>query len=221
MTIYGDSFETREAMIEACRALNQSGVNQGTSGNISVRVGADFLITPSGVPYEGLTPDLIVRLPLDPTQQAAPGQMKPSTEWPFHRALLVAKPEMQAVVHAHPVHCCALAMNRQSIPACHYMVAAFGGTDVPLAEYALFGSDALSDSVTAAMQERSACLMANHGAVVCGETLEKAMWRMGELEALAKSYIASLSIGTPHILSDAEMAEVLEAFAGYGPARES
>jgi len=220
MTGYTDSFDTREAIIEACLDLDRSGVNQGTSGNISVRVGTDFLVTPSGVPYRDMTPDMMVRMPIT-GGTVPPGQMKPSTEWHFHRALLAAKPDMHAVVHAHPVHCSALAMNRQSIPACHYMVAAFGGTDVPLADYALFGTDALSQNVVRAMTDRSACLMANHGAVVCGDTLDKAMWRMVELETLAKSYIASLGIGTPHILSDAEMAEVLEAFAGYGPGREA
>ena len=220
MTQYSDSFETREAIIEACLDLNRSGVNQGTSGNVSVRVEDDFLITPSGVPYRDMTPDLIVRLPLRGADIRS-GQMKPSTEWPFHRALMHAKPEMNAVVHAHPVHCCALAMNRRTIPACHYMVAAFGGTDVPLADYALFGTEALSHNVTQAMVERSACLMANHGAVVCGDTLETAMWRMVELEALAKGYVTSLSIGEPHLLSDADMAEVLNAFAGYGPKRDS
>ncbi|KUP92679.1 class II aldolase/adducin family protein [Tritonibacter horizontis] len=211
-----DHLETREAIITACLDLNRSGVNQGTSGNISVRIGDRFLVTPSGVPYEQMTPEMIVELPLDGTE-VRPGQMKPSTEWPFHQAILRAKPQMQAVVHAHPVSCSALAMNRLSIPACHYMVAAFGGYDVPLADYALFGSQELSDNVTQAMADRSGCLMANHGAVVCGETLAKAMWRMVELETLARGYVASLSIGTPHILSTAEMDAVLEGFATYGP----
>ncbi|TNJ41564.1 class II aldolase/adducin family protein [Phaeobacter sp. B1627] len=218
MSLSPDSFETREAIIAACLELNRSGVNQGTSGNISVQVDGGFLITPSGVPYAQMTPELIVRLPLDDSPPE-PGQMKPSTEWPFHRAILNAKPEMHAVVHAHPVYCSVLAMSHRPIPACHYMVAAFGGTDVPLADYALFGSQALSDNITRAMADRTGCLMANHGAVVCGETLDKAMWRMRELETLAQAYVASLSIGTPRLLSDAEMAEVLAGFAEYGPGR--
>lgn len=212
---YVDSTELRQAVIDACMQMNAEGINQGSSGNISVRAGGQMLITPSGVAYEQMTPDMLVALPLDGSP-AAPGQMKPSTEWPFHLAILQAKPAVNAVVHAHPVHCSALAMNRQSIPACHYMIAAFGGTDVPLAGYALFGSRQLSDNVIAALQDRSACLMANHGAVCTGESLPRALWRMVELETLAKGYATSLMLGEPHVLSQEEMEEVIAAFADYG-----
>jgi L-fuculose-phosphate aldolase len=123
---------------------------------------------------------------------------------------------MHAVVHAHPVHCTALAINREEIPACHYMVAIFGGNSVPLAGYALFGSQELADNVTEAMKDRNGCLMANHGAVVAGETLEKGLWRLEELEVLARAYILSRTIGTPHILSDDQIGEVLGAVKNYG-----
>lgn len=131
-----------------------------------------MLITPSGVAYDQMRPEM-PGADSAGRQPPPPGQMKPSTEWPFHLAVLQAKPAVNAVVHAHPVHCSALAMNRQSIPACHYMIAAFGGTDVPLADYALFGSRQLSDNIIAALQDRSACLMANHGAVCTGESLPR------------------------------------------------
>lgn len=212
---YLDSKELRQAVIGACLEMNASGINQGTSGNISVRAGDQMLITPSGVPYEKMAPADLVRMPLDGSP-APEGQLKPSTEWPFHMAILRAKPGVNAVVHAHPVYCSALAMNRQAIPACHYMVAAFGGSDVPVADYALFGTRKLSDNITRALQDRSACLMANHGAVTTGESLPRALWRMVELETLAKGYATSLALGGPHILSDAEMAEVIAAFADYG-----
>ncbi|KIC22659.1 class II aldolase/adducin family protein [Leisingera sp. ANG-Vp] len=212
---YQDNTGLRQAVIDACLEMNSAGINQGTSGNISVRAGGHMLITPSGVPYEKMTPEMLVQMPLDGSSPPE-GQLKPSTEWPFHLAILQAKPSVNAVVHAHPVYCSALAMNRQEIPACHYMVAAFGGNDVPVADYALFGSQQLSDSIILALQERSACLMANHGAVSTGESLPRALWRMVELETLAKGYAASLTLGQPHILSEEEMAEVIAAFADYG-----
>lgn len=212
---YQDCLEVRQAVISACLEMNATGINQGTSGNISVRAGGNMLITPSGVPYGNMAPEDLVCLPLDGSP-APDGQLKPSTEWPFHLAILQSKPGVNAVIHAHPVYCSALAMNRRVIPACHYMVAAFGGSDVPVADYALFGSKQLSDNITQALQNRSACLMANHGAVATGESLQRALWRMGELETLAKSYVASLTIGNPHILSQGEMAEVIAAFADYG-----
>lgn len=213
--VYEDSVALRQAVIDACLEMNASGVNQGVSGNISLRVTAGMLITPSGIAYDKMRPEMLVLVPLDGSPLAA-GQMKPSSEWQFHRDILLAKPEAMAVVHAHPVFCTALAMNHQSIPACHYMVAAFGGDDVPVAGYALFGSAELSRQVVAALDGRSACLMANHGAVVTGDTLERALWRMTELETLAKGYVTSLSIGTPKILSSDEMQEVKQAFADYG-----
>ncbi|AHD00733.1 class II aldolase/adducin family protein [Leisingera methylohalidivorans] len=212
---YQDSPELRQAVIDACLEMNATGINQGTSGNISVRTGEMMLITPSGVPYEKMAPKDLVKIPLDAGRWPE-GQLKPSTEWPFHLAILRAKPAVNAVVHAHPVYCSALAINRQPIPACHYMVAAFGGNDVPVADYALFGSQQLSDNITRSLENRSACLMANHGAVATGESLPRALWRLGELETLAKGYATSLTIGEPHILSETEMQEVIAAFADYG-----
>ncbi|PVB61683.1 class II aldolase/adducin family protein [Labrenzia sp. 011] len=212
---YRDTPDLRQAIIDACRDMNRRGINQGTSGNISARADDRMIITPSGVPYDRMTPDMLVSMPLD-GQGAPEGPLPPSTEWQFHLALLRAKPEMNAIVHAHPVHCTALSINREEIPACHYMIALFGGNTVPLAGYALFGSEELADNVVTAMRNRHGCLMANHGAVVGGETLEKGLWRLEELEVLARAYILSRSIGTPHILSDSEIESVLGAVATYG-----
>lgn len=209
-----DTDTLRQSIIDACLEMNQTGINQGTSGNISVRVEGGMLITPSGIDYRYMTKDQLVFLRLD--QAPSPTGPKPSSEWRFHRDILAAKPEVQAVVHAHPVYCTALAMNRMEIPACHYMVAAFGGNTVPVADYALFGTDALSRSVLRTLDKRSGCLMANHGALVTGDSLARAMWRMVELETLAKGYITSLNIGSPTLLTDAEMEEVETAFHSYG-----
>lgn len=212
---YKDTPKLRQAIIDTCKEMNRRGINQGTSGNISVRAGKRMIITPSGVPYDGMTPDMLVSVPLKGKGKVN-GPFPPSTEWQFHQALLREKEDMHAVVHAHPVYCTALSINRMEIPACHYMVAIFGGNTVPLADYALFGSQDLADHVTGAMVARHACLMANHGAVVVGETLEKALWRMEELEVLAQAYIISRTIGKPHILSTGEIDEVLGSVANYG-----
>lgn len=216
---YGDTAETRAAIIDTCRAMNATGINQGTSGNVSVRAGDRMLITPSATDYDAMTPDMIVSLPLDSDRMPARGPA-PSSEWRFHKRLLGDKPRMHAVVHAHPPHCTALAVTRQAIPACHYMIAAFGGNTVPVADYALFGGADLADAVGAAMRNRHGCLMANHGAVVVGETLQKALWRMVELEALARVYTLASGIGEPEILTDAQIDAALAAFAGYGLASD-
>lgn len=206
----------RQSIIDACLRMNARGINQGTSGNISVRTPDGMLITPSGIPYETMTPDMLVELPLDrpPAPDAKP---KPSSEWRFHRSLLRARPDINAVVHAHPPHCTALAIQRQPIPACHYTVAIFGGDDVRLAGYALYGSEELADEVVRAMTGRYGCLMANHGATVVGETLDRAFWRLEELENLSRTYLLSRIGGTPAILGKAEMDEVMVSFSSYGP----
>ena len=203
----------RQAIIDGCLAMNAKGINQGTSGNISVRDRDQMLITPSGIPYDDMTPDMIVSVPLDGVPGDGP---KPSTEWHFHQAILRARPDVGAVVHAHPAHATAVAMQRRGIPACHYMVAAFGGSDVPLAGYARYGTEALSAEVTHALKDRDGCLMANHGATTVGDTLEKALWRMEELEALAQQFLLSQIGGAPVLLSEAEIAEVLDGFKTYG-----
>lgn len=209
-----DTTETRAALIDACLWMNERHLNQGTSGNISARIDGGILITPSGVPYEDLTPDAMVTIPLSGLPSG--DGPKPSSEWPFHQGMHQARPDMPVVLHAHPPYCSVLAVQRRPIPACHYMVAAFGGTDVPLADYALFGSPELCANMARIMADRHGCLMANHGATVLGETIAKARWRLEELETLARTYLFSSIGGQPHILSDAEIAEVLVAFGDYG-----
>jgi L-fuculose-phosphate aldolase len=207
----------RQRIIDLCLQMNRNGLNQGTSGNISARHGDVMLVTPSATPYEDLTPEKIVSMPLDGDGTEWSGPLKPSTEWRFHRDILRERPDAGAVVHAHPIFATTLAMTRRGIPACHYMVAAFGGTDVRCSGYARYGTAALSREALAALEGRTGCLLANHGAITLGDDLDKAMWRMVELETLARQYHHSLQIaGGPVILSDAEIAEVLEGFGSYG-----
>ena len=205
----------REAIVAQCRHMNASGLNQGTSGNISARLGEAMLITPSAVPYDDMTPAMIARVPLDGSNDWE-GPRRPSSEWRFHRDILRARPDANAVVHTHAIHCTALAMARRGIPAAHYMVAAFGGADVRCGRYATFGTQALSDTAVEALEGRNACLLANHGMIAIGPTLDRTMWLAEELETLARQYILSLQIGGPVILSDAQIDETLAAFEGYG-----
>lgn len=214
--------DLRRDLVARLRELNARGLSEGTSGNISVRHGARMLISPSATPYDTLEPEMIASVDLADPAGGYVGPLKPSTEWRFHHALLRERPEAQAVVHAHPPHCTALAIARREIPACHYMIAAFGGPNVRCAGYATFGTQALSDLAVEALRERTACLLANHGMIAIGDSLARAMWRAVELETLARQYILSLAVGNPVILDDAAIAEAMDLFAGYGnPQKES
>ena len=205
----------RQEIIDRCHEMNAKGINQGTSGNISARYGDRMLISPSAIPSDEMEPEMIASLPLEGGGEWE-GPKKPSSEWRFHFALLRERPDANAVVHAHPTYCTTLAMARKGIPACHYMIAAFGGNDVRCAGYATFGTEALSRLAVEAMEDRTACLLANHGMIVIGESLSKAMWRAVELETIARQYYLSLQIDGLVVLSDQAIDETHAGFAGYG-----
>ncbi|MEM7745725.1 MAG: class II aldolase/adducin family protein [Pseudomonadota bacterium] len=206
----------RQQIIDACRDLSARGLIPGTAGNISARVPGGMIITPSGIPYGDLAPEMLALMPLDGTG-AHEGPCNPSSEWRFHHDILAARPEDQAIVHTHSPHATALSMTRQPLPPAHYMIAAFGGADVRCADYALFGTQALSEAALRALDSRTACLLSNHGTITTGETLAKAIWRAEELETLAQQYLLSLSGGGPVLLSEAQIAEAMDAFKSYGP----
>jgi len=203
-------------IVAHARALDAAGLNRGSSGNLSARDGSDMLITPSGVPSSALEPDMLARMPLGPDNGAWEGPLKPSTEWRFHRDLLRARPEFGAVVHTHAPFSTILAIARRPIPAIHYMMAAFGGPEIRVADYACFGTAALSAAVLTAMKGRAGCLMANHGMIVGGPTLARASWLAEELEALAHQYFHVLQIGGGHPLGTDDLAETAKRFASYG-----
>lgn len=211
-----DERALREAIIAKCRWMNASGLNQGTSGNISARYGDAMLITPSATPYDAMEPEMIAAMPLEGDYGAWEGPLKPSTEWRFHLDILRAKPEMGAVVHTHSTYATVLAIARKEIPACHYMMAAFGGMEIRCAPYATFGTAELSRHALAALDGRTGCLLANHGMIATGATLDKAMWLAVELETIAKQYYLSLAIGGPVILREPEIADTVKSFGSYG-----
>ncbi len=202
----------RIALIEAAQSLSSLGLNSGTSGNISIRDGQAMLITPSAIPYNNLKPEMIAQMSLTGAG-AWSGPKRPSSEWRFHLDILNARPEINAIVHTHAPFATALAMARRSIPACHYMVTRFGGGDVRCAPYALFGTAELSTLALAALQDRTACLLANHGLIATGASLAAAMACAVELETLAHQYILSLAIGGPILLSTQEIADAKNQFA--------
>lgn len=206
----------REEIVVRCREMNVAGINQGTSGNISARIGGRMLITPSAVPYERLEPGMIASIALDEADGAWEGPIQPSTEWRFHHALLSGREDAEAVVHAHPTYCTTLAIARKEIPACHYMIAAFGGNNVRCSGYATFGTEELSRLAMEAMTDRTACLLANHGMITIGESLARAMWRAVELETIARQYYLSLLIDGPVLLDDAAVGDTIRGFSRYG-----
>ena len=210
-----DEADLRRAVVDAARSMNALGINQGTSGNISVRCGDGMLITPSATPYEDMGPEDLAAMPLAGAGEWA-GPLKPSTEWRFHRDILRGRADAGAVVHTHATHCTVLAILRRDIPAVHYMIAAFGGNTVRCAPYATFGTAELAALALTALEGRNACLLANHGMIVVGPTLAKAMWLAVELEALAKQYVLSLQTGEPSVLGEVEIAEAMKSFASYG-----
>lgn len=211
--------DLREAIVEACRWLVTSGLVQGTSGNVSVRQGGWMLITPSGLSYERMRPRDVVAVELapGPLQYRAKGANVPSSEWRFHRDIYLARPEVGAVVHTHSPYATAFAICRRPLPAAHYMIAAAGGPTIRVADYATFGTEALSEAALRALEGRTACLLANHGVIATGATLERALWLAQEVEVLARQYAIALQVGTPVILAEDEIGRVVEKFQSYGP----
>jgi L-fuculose-phosphate aldolase len=223
--------DTAARVIDAARAMNERGINSGTSGNVSARVdgvvgghlGEGLVITPSGRPYGSLEPEDLIHLSPDTSWRTVgddrqPG-LRPSSEWRFHLDILAARPDVEAVVHAHPVAATALAVHGRGIGPFHYMVGVAGGHDIRCAPYATFGTAELSANALEAIEGRQACLLAHHGIIAVGSTPDRALAIAVEVEVLAAQYLAALAIGEPPELTGAQMDAVLAKMAspdGYG-----
>lgn len=205
--------ELCQEVVDTCLRMNTLGINQGTSGNVSVRWGDGFLITPSGVPYEETSAEQIVEMGMDGERK---GDILPSSEWRFHLDVYRARPDAGAIVHTHSPFCTTLACLHREIPPFHYMVAVAGGRTIRCAEYATFGTQALADNILKALEGRKACLIANHGMICLHENLKKALALAVEVETLAAQYWRALTLEEPKRLSDAEMDLILEKFKTYG-----
>jgi L-fuculose-phosphate aldolase len=209
--------DLRRHMIDVCRRMNTSGINQGTAGNLSVRAGEGFLITPTSLPYDAMEPEDIVAMYPDGSYA---GRRRPSSEWRFHRDILAARADIDVVLHCHSIYATTLACHHKTIPSFHYMVGLAGGTDIRCAGYATFGTQALSDNAIEALDGRLACLLGQHGQISLGADLEKALWLAIEVETLSRLYVQALTLGDPPILSDAEMERVIRQMRqmSYGQA---
>lgn len=207
--------ELRAGLVRVAQALDRAGFCPSKSGNVSARWRDGLLITPSGLPYAVMQPADIVEIDLDGEVRA--GARRPSSEWPFHTTIYKVRADAQAIVHTHSPMATALSCARKGIPAFHYMIALCGGADVRCADYATFGTQELADNAVKALEERKAVLLANHGVIALGSTLEGAHTIAAEVENLAKQYLAILAAGLkPVILGKAEMRRVAEKFEGYG-----
>lgn len=224
----------REEIVRVCKEMLASGLTRGTSGNVSARFARGMLITPSAVPYAELEPDMLLHVELSGShitpdgylenagRYAEPerpvtgsGALKRTTEWRMHAAILLARPEIGAVLHAHPPFGTALACLRRSIPSFHYMVAIAGGHDIRCADYATFGTPELAAHALSALTDRTACILANHGTVALGSSPTSALALAIEVEALAEQYCHALAAGEPVLLSGEEMQRVRIAFREY------
>jgi len=204
----------RKQIIETAIAFNTSGLSVGTSGNLSVRTPQGYFITPTGIPYIQLKEADIVEMDLK--GNIIHGDLKPSSEWHFHQGIYQAREEINAIVHVHSDYATGIACTRQDIPAFHYMLAKAGGNSIRCAEYATFGSEALSENAVKALEDRRACLLANHGMIILGEDLDSAYKLAEEVENLAKQYCISKQLGEVVLLDDDEMDLNLKKFKTYG-----
>jgi L-fuculose-phosphate aldolase len=204
----------REDLVATARRMSELGLTPGMSGNVSVRSPVGMLITPSGMPYAGLIGDDAVELRMDGSSRS--GQRAPSTEWRLHRDILAARGDVGAIVHTHSLYCTTISTLRRPIPALHYMVVLAGSDEIPCAEYATFGSPELAIAAVRALGSGNACLLANHGMIALGETLDAALRLAAEVETLAAQYWHAAQIGSPHILDRDELLRVRARMAEYG-----
>ncbi len=203
-----------DQLVETVQSFQRLHLGVGTSGNASVRTRAGMLITPTGIAYDQLDESLLVEMQLD--GNIINSELKPSSEWQFHAAIYSEYREVNAIVHVHSPFATAQACTRQAIPAFHYMVARAGGDSIRCAGYATFGTQELSVHAVAALKDRKACLLANHGQISTGSNLTEALNLAEEVEMLARQFIISQQAGQPVLLSAEEMQVNLKKFRDYG-----
>jgi L-fuculose-phosphate aldolase len=206
----------RELIAEVGRRMTADRLVVGTSGNLSIRAGDLLAVTPTGHAYDTLTPDLVCVQRLDGS--AVEGRLAPTSELPIHQ-LIYRHTDAAAVVHTHSTAATAVSTVVDELPTIHYILAVLGGP-IRVAPYATFGSQELADNVLAAIEGRSGVLLANHGAVTYGPTIQVAYDRALYLEWVAEVWLRAHALAppfTPHLLDEAEMAEVYAKLQGaYG-----
>lgn len=209
--------EIRQAVAAASIRSVSENLTRGSSGNMSMRSDDGLFITPSALPANSIRADQIVQMSMEGEWG---GEFKPSSEWRIHRDIYQVRPDAGGVVHVHSPFAVSLSCLHKSIPSFHYMIAVAGGKVIPCADYALFGTADLSEAVLRALgNDLKACLMANHGLVTLGKTLEQAMAIAIEVESLCEQYWRACQIGEPLLLDDEQMDAVIESFKGYSAQR--
>ncbi|MFK0169834.1 class II aldolase/adducin family protein [Streptomyces sp. NPDC090306] len=204
-------------LVATARRTVADGLVVGTSGNVSVRVGDTVLVTPTGVPYDRLTARDLTAVDLDGHQVT--GTLRPTSELPLHLAVY-RNTAAGAVVHTHAVHATAVSTLVPALPDIHYLAGTLGGT-VRVAPYATYGTEELARNALAALEDRTGCLLANHGALTYGDTLDQAYDRTAQLEWMCRVWLAASSVPglTPAVLPADRMAEARDRLRGYGQPR--
>ena len=206
----------QEDLFQSSLILNKQGLNHGATGNLSCRSNNAFIITPSGVNLENLDAKSMVEVGIDGKVIESENNYKPSSEWLFHRDIYASRNDINAIVHTHSVFSSTLSVLGEGIPCFHYMIAVAGGDSIRCSDYALFGTQELSNNIIAAMKQRKACLISNHGMIAIGGNLNEAINIAIEVEHLARVYVQAKMIGIPKLLNDNQMLEVIKKFKTYG-----
>ena len=196
-----DEMSLREQLVVHYKKVAALGLNEGSSGNLSVRFGDGMLISPNGANEEYIAVDTIVETSLDGDYQ---GGRLPSSEWRMHAAIYKKHADAGAVVHTHSDYCVAVASHEQPLPGFHYLVGVFGGDDVPCVPYSTFGRQKLADDASEAVTERTACLLGNHGMIARGPNLKRAVNQAHRLEIMCRQYVLARQLGEPKRLTDAD-----------------
>ena len=203
----------KKELVKTTKYLNNKNINRGSSGNLSYRTNNGFIITPSSIPNDKLNEKNCVQMAFDGTYK---NKLKPSTEWRIHRDIYLKREDIFAIIHAHPTFSTAIACMNIDIPSFHYMIAVAGGDNVRCARYATFGTEQLSKNVIKALDNRNACLMANHGLIVGEKNLKFALKLTEEVENLSKQYLQILKSGKkPVLLSKNEMKKNIKKIKNY------
>lgn len=202
-----DDQTLRQEITDLYRYSAGMGLNELSSGNLSCRHEDGMLISPRGASEESIAPERIVRVSLDGEWE---GEIKPSAEWRMHAEVYKQHREAQAVVHTHSDHCVALSCQNQPLPGFHYLVGLFGGNDVPCVPYSTFGTEQLAEDAAAALGERSACLLSNHGMICRAENLKAAVDKAHCLEIMCRQYVLSRQMGEPSRLTDDQWTEFFD-----------
>lgn len=212
----------RELIVEYGIKMSEAGLCPGTSGNLSIYdpESGFMAISPSGMDYFETKPEDVVITDL--AARVIDGKRKPSSEWELHTEFYKAKPGLNAIVHTHSTYCTAFAVLGMPLKAVHFAIGSAGASEVPCAPYALFGSRELAECAVKYCGEGKAVLLANHGIVCCDKDISSAFGLAMNMEYVARLQYLAMSAGTPKLISDSEMAGVLEKFGTYGqPKKES